>query len=577
MAVSDIEGSARRRVSRTPRGAAPFARRRAGFGAGFGGGPGSAVLAASLVLNLLGLALPIATLHVYDRVLPNAAVETLWLLTLGLMIIALLEFALRSLQSAVLAPQAAWTAAARKTAVLRGLLTAPARDDDESPDAILERLAAIDQHAAYEGAPTRLALLEAPFALTAIGVIALIAGPLALAPLAVILLLLIALAALGRDAAAHARARRREALLSRAFLSETVRAIESVKAHALEALLLRRHESLLRDAAREPAEAARVATRFQRVTALFGALCFSVTLLVGAIMAMEGALSLGALAASTLLAGRAAQPALRAAGAWREIRQAEAAAAEAAAAEAAAAEAAAGAERVVAPVEAAGREERAAPALDRGSAAWAPQVGLAADPARALPRGALIILRGGDAARRTAFLEEAAGLRAGASLLLDGVPAAAAREASPGRCGFTPRAPVLFSGSMLENLTGFGAAAEQGEALRIAAALGLDADLRLAPEGWEARYDDGAGARLSASAIKKIALARTLASGAGLLVLDAPVAGLDPNAAAAAIEAVRALKGRATILAASEAPALVAAATAVLSLDDVATAESAPS
>ena len=60
------------------------------------------VLLASLFINLATLALPLVILQVYDRILPNQAIDTFALLVFGLLIAALLDGVLRVARSAIL-------------------------------------------------------------------------------------------------------------------------------------------------------------------------------------------------------------------------------------------------------------------------------------------------------------------------------------------------------------------------------------------------------------------------------------------------------------------------------------------
>ena len=57
------------------------------------------VILASLVINAAALASPLFIMNVYDRVVPNVAIETLWALALGVGIVFLFEFAIRNLRS----------------------------------------------------------------------------------------------------------------------------------------------------------------------------------------------------------------------------------------------------------------------------------------------------------------------------------------------------------------------------------------------------------------------------------------------------------------------------------------------
>ena len=57
------------------------------------------VLIAAFFINLFALALPLFTMNVYDRVVPNHAVETLWTLAIGLVIVVIMDFTLRMMRS----------------------------------------------------------------------------------------------------------------------------------------------------------------------------------------------------------------------------------------------------------------------------------------------------------------------------------------------------------------------------------------------------------------------------------------------------------------------------------------------
>jgi len=60
------------------------------------------VVLAALFINLLGLALPLFVMNVYDRVIPNNSIATLWALSAGVLIALLFDFLLRMLRSTVI-------------------------------------------------------------------------------------------------------------------------------------------------------------------------------------------------------------------------------------------------------------------------------------------------------------------------------------------------------------------------------------------------------------------------------------------------------------------------------------------
>lgn len=57
------------------------------------------VMIAAFVINIFALAMPLFTMNVYDRVVPNRAVETLWVLGIGVALIVLGDLLLRSMRA----------------------------------------------------------------------------------------------------------------------------------------------------------------------------------------------------------------------------------------------------------------------------------------------------------------------------------------------------------------------------------------------------------------------------------------------------------------------------------------------
>ena len=60
------------------------------------------VFGAAFLINLLAFALPLFSMNVYDRIIPNRAVSSLWVLAIGVLLAFAVEFALRMARSNLL-------------------------------------------------------------------------------------------------------------------------------------------------------------------------------------------------------------------------------------------------------------------------------------------------------------------------------------------------------------------------------------------------------------------------------------------------------------------------------------------
>jgi len=60
------------------------------------------VMAAALLVNIFALVMPLFSMNVYDRVVPNKAIETLWVLAIGALLILAFDFSLRTVRAFII-------------------------------------------------------------------------------------------------------------------------------------------------------------------------------------------------------------------------------------------------------------------------------------------------------------------------------------------------------------------------------------------------------------------------------------------------------------------------------------------
>jgi len=272
----------------------------------------AAVLTASLLSNLLGLVFPLVMLQVYDRILPLAGWGTLWVLALVVVGSALIDGALRLARGALLARAAARydhrIGLACLDAVLGSDQVAFAR---HSRGSYLNRFGAIERLREHHFGSGLVLLLEVPFAVVFLALIWLVAGRMVFVPLT--LLVAFVLVSLGAESRLRHCLERQDGLRrARAdFLLESIEGMHTLKSLAAEAPMQRRYERLMRQSAHAVFDTGDLQGWIQALGSWFSQVVMVSFVALGSVLVVNGELTVGALAAGTLLAGRVLEPALK--------------------------------------------------------------------------------------------------------------------------------------------------------------------------------------------------------------------------------------------------------------------------
>lgn len=478
----------------------------------------SLVLNASVVINLLSLALPLVILHVYDRVLPYGSLPTLLVLSLGLAIALVLDAALRACRSVVSTRVGAGVEHALRVALVERLLETPLTAAEHDPMAThVDRLAAVGILRYRYSGEMAATLMDLPFAALYLLLIAVIGGWLVAVPLAVVALFALGRWGLSRELT-HAVSVRAEGDGRRhAFLLDLLGGLGSVKALALDEPLLRCYERFQEDSADAVRAVAWYGALAQALGGLAGQANIVALMAVGAAMVLDGTLTAGQLAACTLLTGRALQPVQAAMALWTMMHDDAVARAKVEAGLTLPAEAAeAGPEaepRFTGAVELRDitfhPDGRDAPLFDRLSLALRP--------------GEAVAIRGSIGSGKTALLLTMLGLirPQGGEVLADGevLTEASARRLRR-QAALLPQRGGMFEGTLLDNLTGFRNGEIANEAMYLAYLLGLDAMVRRLPDGYATIVGGATGGALTVGVRQQVAIIRALVGQPRLILFD---------------------------------------------------------
>ena len=468
--------------------------------------------------------MPIVILQVYDRILPNQAIETLLLLALGLLVVILLDALCRGLRSYI----TGWNAArfehlAACRAVERILAGRISDLEAEAPGVHLDRLTAVGTLRDFHAGQAKLLMIDLPFVSLFLGLVFVIGGSLVLVPLVLFALLGLTSLLIGRIL--------REALSERAalddrrynFAIEVLGGLHTIKLLAMEAFMERRYERLQEGAAAATYEVTFAGNLAQMLGWFFSNLTMVAVGALGASQVMEGSLSIGGLAACTLLSGRSVQPVLRALGLWAQYQGITIAQRRFD-------------EIFAATPECESRAARPAPSrgdieLDEVSFRYGDDSPLLLDRVSLrIAAGETLSISGESGSGKSTFLLLLMGLLrpSGGEIRVGGQALTAIDQAAWRRTvAFMPQAAVLFQGTILENLTLFRETMVLEEALEAGRLLGVDQSVRRLPDGYQTKVGDGAEMELPVGLRQGIGMARALAGRPRVILFDEANGGLD--------------------------------------------------
>lgn len=282
------------------------------------------LLLISLAIMLLSLALPIAMLQIYDRILPNQGVGTAWVLAVGVLSAMLLEAGLRYGRAWLLNRKGMKFEAWSSVEAMNRLLTAPSADLRKlGRHGIEEGIASLKRYQDYYSGQALLALYDSPFILLFLIMIAYIGGWVVLIPLIVLLIAFFTVYLLGRQAYFYSISSD-QAMEDRApIILEAFSRVLSFKSLGMEGALNRAFDKKQRVLVSEQASLDEYIMRIQLVTQFFSQGTTVLVVMFSAHMVISGDMSSGALAACTLLAGRTMAPVGALFSFWGQIQRSE--------------------------------------------------------------------------------------------------------------------------------------------------------------------------------------------------------------------------------------------------------------
>ena len=279
-------------------------------------------LVASLLINLFALATPFFTMNVYDRVVPNLAFETLWVLAIGLAVVLGFDLLMRMLRAHFID-----LAGKRVDVVLSANIFAKVigiRMANRAPSvgAFANNVQEFESFRDFVTSATMTVLVDMPFALVFMVAMAWIGGPLAWVPILAFPLIVGFGLALQSELSRVVQESSRHAATRQATLVETLTALETIKTQRAEGPAQRRWEQSIGHIAKLGLRVRLLSNAVINFSSFVQQLAYIGLIVWGVYLIGDERLTSGGLIACAQLIGRALAPLSQIAGLLTRYHQA---------------------------------------------------------------------------------------------------------------------------------------------------------------------------------------------------------------------------------------------------------------
>ena len=187
------------------------------------------VILATFIINFLALVSSLYVMNVYDRVIPNQAYETLWVLSIGVFLAIAFEFAAKMIRGHLTDIAGKKADLIISSALFRRVLALRLADRPASSGSYANNLREFEAVREFMTSASLLTLVDLPFLLLYVTVIAIIGGKLALVPLTIIPIVIIVGFLVQRPLSRHINESMKESSQRSGLAVEAIEGIETLK------------------------------------------------------------------------------------------------------------------------------------------------------------------------------------------------------------------------------------------------------------------------------------------------------------------------------------------------------------
>lgn len=268
----------------------------------------SEVLIASFLINIFALLSPLFIMNVYDRVVPNEAYETLWVLAVGLMIAYCFDFVMRGMRGYFLDVAGKQVDIILLANIFEQILGLRSEVRPRSVGSLANNLQEFEGFREMLTSATVATIIDLPFAFMFLFVIWWVGGWVVVVPLVMIPLSIFLGLSLQPALAKRVRKVMMATTQKQALLIETLSGVETVKTLGAESRIQRQWEQTVAEIGTQGLGAKMLSAVITNLSLLLQNVSVTLVVVVGVYQISAHNISVGALIACSLLVTRAMMP-----------------------------------------------------------------------------------------------------------------------------------------------------------------------------------------------------------------------------------------------------------------------------
>ena len=270
------------------------------------------VILASMTINILALAIPLFVMNVYDRVVPNLALETLWALAAGVCMVIGFDLILKNLRAYFVDGTGRNLDTLLSGKIFEKLMRISLLHQSGPSGTMANKIKSFERLRDFFSSATLVAFVDLPFALLFIVMIGFLGGGvMATVPLTFGGLIIVLGILFQGPVSRVLNANYQEMAHKHGFLVETLQRLDTIKVLGLEGRMQRHWDGLVDHMAQLSSSERRSSNLFLTLSQSLGNLAYVATILLGVYQIGAGELSMGGLIACSILNGRIMAPFLQ--------------------------------------------------------------------------------------------------------------------------------------------------------------------------------------------------------------------------------------------------------------------------